>query len=114
MKFLRTHFLTEHLRWLLLYKAFNKIEHFFRYNKINFIDLMGTDDDEIVKARSLLVVIIKACYLQARGCRYVRSSNMFQHDTKIHADIIFVLPITVHMMRPYLNLEDLISITSSA
>ena len=61
MKFLRTHFLTEHLRWLLLYKAFNKIEHFFRYNKINIIDLMGIDDDEIVKARSLLVVIIKAC-----------------------------------------------------
>ena len=42
-----------------LYKAFNTIQHFFRYEKIDFIDLVETDDNEIVKGTSLLVVLIK-------------------------------------------------------
>ena len=33
----------------------NTIQHFFRYEKVDFIDLVETDDDHIVKGTSLLV-----------------------------------------------------------
>ena len=42
-----------------LYKVFNTIQHFFRYEKIDFIALAETDDNEIVKGTSLLVFLIK-------------------------------------------------------
>ena len=35
----------------------------------------------------------------------MRSSNILQCNVEIHADIICLLPITVHMTRSYLNLE---------
>ena len=39
------------------------------------------------------------------GAVCLRPWNIFQYNAKIHTDIICALPITVHMMRSYLNLE---------
>ena len=127
---------------VLLYMRLIRFNISLGTKKIDYIDLAETDDDEIVKATSLLVVLTKLApvltelvdkekkihthvnnsklpnvHLNQRFLRHFHEKYQQPLISCLHEILknevqrensyryYCALPITVHMMRPYLNLE---------